>query len=121
MSNLTPDLNQNNIEHIRKQIALKNTPNTYVANGSDVGRIITDFDHFPYTRWFRGVYYYPDPIIAEREAGFRPIQNSCYSVVQPYVQEPQPNTCFESACNTTYPCYGKDNTNMNNNCVIEYR
>jgi len=40
---------------------------------------ITDQDHFPYTRRYRGEVISDDPIIMDRLAGFRPVQDAAYA------------------------------------------
>jgi hypothetical protein len=131
MSDLTAKLNQNSIESVRRQISKKIGPGPYFANADTVDSVITDMDHQPYTRWFRGVYYYPDPIIMEREAGWRPIRNSCYNLEMPPQPSQEPNHCFEVPCTTTFPCYPKYLTKyadkealdvmINNVCIPQYR
>jgi len=128
---LTPQINEHSIETIRREIARKNSPNPYFANNQTILNVVTDMDHHPYDRWFRGVYYYPDPIIFEREAGYRKQNNSCYNVIQPRQKEEQPHNCYEVACTTTLPCYPADNLKyaererlrrmINNNCIVQYR
>jgi hypothetical protein len=130
MSDLTPNINSTSIETIRKEIFRKNT-NPYFANSQTVQSVVTDMDHHPYTRWFRGVYYYPDPIVMEREAGWRPINNNCYDLVMPMSEEEQPHHCFEVPCTTTLPCYPKYLTKyadkdsldimINNACITQHR
>jgi len=131
MNDLTPKLNQQNIEFVRKQIAMKTSTQPYFANGESVDNVVTDMDHHPYTRWFRGVYYYPDPIVIEREAGWRPRQDSCYQVIMPPQPSFEPHHCFETPCTTTFPCYPKYLTKyadkealdvmINNACIPQYR
>lgn len=131
MSDLTAKLNQHSVESVREQIAKKISSRPYFANADTVDNMITDMDHQPYTRWFRGVYYYPDPIIMEREAGWRPIRNSCYGLVMPPQENPEPQHCFEAPCTTTFPCYPKYLTKyadkealdvmINNACIPQYR
>jgi hypothetical protein len=128
---LTPKINQHSIEYIREQIGKKIGDCPYYANGKTATHMITDMDHHPYSRWYRGVYYYPDPIIMEREAGWRPVRNECYSVNAPYNKEKDPNHCFEAPCTTTFPCYPQYLTKyadkdaldvmVNNACIIQYR
>lgn len=123
-------LNQHSIETIKKQIALKQSQ-PYFATQSTISNIITDMDHFPYTRWFRGVSYYPDPIVMEREVGWRPLHNDCYNVIRPVENETEPNTCFEAACSTVFPCkttysgsYSerqKMEQCIDNSCIVKYR
>ena len=103
----------------------------YLANNMSVTNIVTDYDHWPYNRWYRGVYYYPEPIIAEREAGWRPLHNSCYAINIPSEPEQKPHNCFEAPCTTTFPCYPEYltkqadknalDTMINNACIIQYR
>jgi hypothetical protein len=131
MDNLTVDLDQKSINFIRSQIKYKTSDNPYFANIDSVANVVTDMDHQPYTRWFRGVYYYPEPVIMEREAGWRPIHNNCYNLEQPPIQDSLPNHCFEAPCSTTFPCYPKYLTKyadkesldimINKACTLQYR
>ena len=131
-SSLTPDINARNIDNVRRQIVLKNESLPYIPTIEQTGQVLTDYDSFPYNRWFRGVYYSPDPIVAEREAGWRPRHDSCYKLSEPPSKpEPYPNHCFQTSCNTIYPCYPdllkrwSDrqmlDTLVNNACVVQYR
>lgn len=129
MSDLTARINEHSIEFIRSQIA-KKISKPYFATNTAITNVITDMDHHPYSRWFRGVYYFPDPVIMEREAGWRPRRDSCYAVIAPPLPEKDPDHCFESACTTTFPCYPSlshynnkvalDNA-VNNSCIVQYR
>lgn len=131
MSHLTPDMNERSIEHVRAMIKKKNTNNPFYATNNSVSPVVTDYDHHPYTRWFRGVYYYPDPIIAEREAGWREQENSCYDLVTPVQSEPNPDHCWEAPCSTIFPCRPKYlhryadkellDVMINNDCIVQYR
>ena len=124
---LTPELNTSNINFIQQQIKKKNS-SIYFANNKTIQNVVTDYDHDPYTRWFRGVYYYPEPIVAEREAGYRPIENSCYSVIPPPSTNVEYLGCFEHACSTIFPCLASEqkdqeemNRNINARCLVKYR
>ena len=44
-----------------------------------VRKSITDIDHWPYTRRYRGAPTLCDATIMDRAAGFRPVQNACYA------------------------------------------
>jgi hypothetical protein len=115
----TEILNSTNINAVRGLIAKKQSDKPLFVSSTSV---ITDMDHHPYTRWYRGVYYYPNPIVMEREAGWRTINNSCYEPHQPFQPEPEPNSCFQSACTTVYPCFGEENkTNrrINEMCIVK--
>lgn len=128
MSELTAKLNERGIEYIRSQIEKKNSMNPYMATGKAVENVITDMDHQPYTRFFRGVYYYDTPVIMEREAGYRPIRNSCYNVNRVYEPEPLPKIAFESACSTIFPVNPDKYQDKrlhddwySNTCIVQYR
>ena len=77
---------------------------SFYATNRTVGKIITDRDNFPYDRYYRGVYQNPQPVILEREAGYRFVENNCYKTVSDAKGE-YPRHCFQSACSTVYPCY----------------
>jgi hypothetical protein len=129
--NLTVLTNDRTISFIQSEISKKIGSRPYLSNGKNVTNVVTDMDHQPYTRWFRGVYYYPEPIAMEREAGWRVPRNICYSVVAPQVIDEGPSHCYESACGTIYPCVPSLNTRyadrevfkntLNKECVVKYR
>ena len=133
LNSLTPILNQHNIESVKNLIEQKKSHNPYHATHDSATSVITDFDHFPYNRYFRGHYSSPTPIVAEREAGFRPRHDNCYKVkIPPSGQSsPYPNHCFEGPCSLVTPCYpsylrkysDRDamNVQLNKACVVQYR
>ena len=89
---------------IQKAKYLKNNPNVYYATQKDCRQVVTDYDHFPYQRQYRGVYASPDPIIIEREAGYRKINKSCYK--EKIISKSEyPKHCFEGPASVVYPCY----------------
>lgn len=65
-----------NDDIIKRLIASKvSTTPSYVT----VGMIpMTDNDHHPYTRWWRGNYASDKPIVMDRIAGFRRNKQECY-------------------------------------------
>lgn len=101
------DLTTNNVNSVRYQIGLKLNYNVpYYATRDATASALTDMDHFPYKRYFRGVYYENNPIVMEREAGFRPRRDSCYTRLS--IPEPNPpNYCWEYPCSTVKPCKPK--------------
>lgn len=121
---LTPILNENSIESVRAMIQRKNGYLPYYSNNRAVQNVITDQDHFPYTRYFRGVPEQSRPIIAEREAGWRPIQNDCYKLTTQKIKT-EPKYCWQNACSTVLPCkvVPEDNTIalINKECLVKYR
>jgi len=124
-------LNQHSIESVRRKIRQKTSHNPSFSTNKTVLNVVTDYDHHPYGRWFRGVYYFPDPIIAEREAGWRPLRDSCYDLNIPFQPEQEINLCFEPACSTTFPCVPEVaqrytdlqtlNKLVNKDCLVQYR
>lgn len=128
----TPIINDININNIRQQIAIKKGYQPYLATENQASQVITDYDTFPYPRWFRGVPESYRPIVAEREAGWRPRYDNCYKVIEPKDNvNVYPNHCYETACSTVYPCYPEYltkyadrealNVMLNNTCISQYR
>lgn len=125
----TKVINNNNVNNVRKQINLARQGK--FTTGNEVKEIITDYDTFPYPRWYRNEYKSSEPIIVEREAGYRPREDSCYRVKDYIIQHQEPNHCFESACSTVYPCYPEYlaklsdrkamNVLLNQKCIISNR
>lgn len=120
-----------NVQSVRKMIERKNSPHPYLPTRGSVHNVITDMDHFPYTRFFRGVSYFPDPIVFEREAGWRNTHNNCYSPSCPPSNLPYPNHCYEAACSVVYPCHPQFRNRfadidtlavqLNDACLTQYR
>lgn len=130
---LTPQINKENVSNIRQQIERKMCPEPFYATIPETTGAITDFDCFPYKRWFRGDYASDKPIVAEREAGLRQRKDYCYTLnkVKDYDTFVYPNHCFENACSTVHPCYPKYlskfsdrdamNVTTNKGCIVQYR
>jgi len=127
----TPTINKHNVESIRDMINSKTASQPYYASSHTVTNVITDMDHFPYTRYFRGVSYFPNPIVFEREAGWRVREPDCYKSSCKPGLIPYPRHCYESACSTVYPCYPSYfqkfadidalNVQLNKACTVQYR
>jgi hypothetical protein len=103
---LSEKLNMGNVRFVRQQIAEKiNYAIPYYARVNDTTKAVTDLDHHPYGRYFRGVYYDSEPIVFEREAGFRKWEQPCYQPNEcQYIEEYYPNHCWEGACSVVFPC-----------------
>lgn len=87
-------------EHIQKK---QNVTCPFYATRHDAQSVLTDMDHFPYRRFYRGAYNDSHPRILEREAGFRPLNNTCYKVITtPNVVKPE--YCWEFPCSHVKPC-----------------
>ena len=123
---LTARLNERSINSVQAQIARKISDQPYLANNKSILNSVTDMDHHPYTRFFRGVYYHPEPVIFEREAGYRAIHNSCYSTVMPFTPDKDPEHCYQPACSTVFPCYNaepdtENEINTSKFCIVGRR
>ena len=66
MSDITRIINEHNLNNIRKQIELKKSDKPFLATSVDGTGVVTDYDVFPYPRYFRGVATSSVPIVAER-------------------------------------------------------
>ena len=123
-------INNKNVIDIQEQIKKKKHYEPYYATIKETTSVLTDFDTFPYPRWYRGVSTSYKPIVAEREAGWRKRHDSCYKSNNYHCQEPiKPNNCFSSACSVVFPCvpeqinkYGEFyDISLKENCISSYR
>ena len=93
-----------NIDIIRQEIKRKNDyTHPYYGTKSVAEKIITDQDHFPYTRYYRGEYKNPNLVVMEREAGWSPLRNECYRKLYIPVKT-QHRQCWQYPCSTIFPC-----------------
>lgn len=85
------NLNIKNMQNVQFEIQRKKySEKPYYATQKNVIQVITDYDELPYRRWYRGVPESDVPIVAEREAGYRPLIRQIYIEKKP--ETPQ---CFE--------------------------
>lgn len=112
-------ITNNNISKVQSYIAMKKQSTPYYATSEEASNIVTDYDSFPYTRWFRGVYNSERPIIAEREAGWRVRNDSCYDYKPNKDKSQNPDHCFEYPCSTVFPC--KNTKEYVPECINYYR
>ena len=108
-----------NQRFIKQQIQIKNScAYPYQSFANDVKHVLTDMDHFPYTRFYRGQYNDAQPHIYGREAGYHPLQNSEYIHHNTYaVQKHESPT--QVPCTTVLPtklCHRTSLSNTND-CV----
>jgi hypothetical protein len=98
------NVNIQNMKNVQYEIERKKyNERPYYATQKNVVQVVTDYDELPYKRWYRGFPESEVPIIAEREAGYRPLIRQIYLEEK---SEPEKiNHCFESACSVVYPCY----------------
>ena len=126
MNPSTSNINKQNIDFIQNLIQRDHSSQPYFPSTTNV---ITDYDTFPYPRWFRGIATESRPIVAEREAGWRPRRDNCYKTQSNAISTKPRHLCFESACSTVFPCKPKDTTeysnyldlSIENSHVISYR
>ena len=127
---MTEIINRNNREYVDRLTGKKQDTKPIYASRTPV---LTDMDSFPYPRYFRGDYKSGEPIVMEREAGWRKREDNCYKVVlhEPIEHGEYPNHCFQTAPSTVYPCYPDylrkyaDKEEMeiqiNKACISQYR
>uniref|UniRef100_A0A6C0H2I6 Uncharacterized protein n=1 Tax=viral metagenome TaxID=1070528 RepID=A0A6C0H2I6_9ZZZZ len=96
-----------NIANVREQIERKNSDIPYIPTFKHVDQVWTDYDVFPYPRYFRGIHTSSEPIVAEREAGWMFRNDYKPSKISDIWKAPYPNHCFQSACSTIRPCHPK--------------
>ena len=128
---ITQKMDNLNVISIKNQIRLKKGYKPYFSTMNDVKSVITDFDHFPYTRFYRGVYNSSDPTVIERESGWKPTRNLCYKGDTGFYKRLYPNHCFQAPCSTVFPCYPNDlnkdsdrdalNIQLNRDCIVQHR
>lgn len=134
MEDISNTINDRNINNIRYQIHLKKGSSPYYSTISNNTNVITDYDVFPYTRYYRGEPESDKPIISEREAGWRPRNEDCYNTKYKRLEKQtkhhdvqNPRHYFQPPCSTVYPKYVSENEislseiKLNENCVISYR
>ena len=130
-NNFTSVINNANVQNVRDQIAIKKGSLPYLATVNQSSQVVTDYDTFPYPRYFRGVPESTVPIVAEREAGWRPRHDNCYKVLEPQGEIRYPNHCWQGPCSLVLPCYSDTinkyadvealNVILNDACIVQYR
>ena len=92
------ELTSNSILFVRESILKKNDySRPYYCRQGDSMKVVTDMDHFPYTRYYRGIYTNHNPVVIDREAGWRVHDDNCYKPKYEY-EIPYPNHTFQSSC-----------------------
>ena len=95
---------------MRKEICQKNNPNrAYYATNKTVKKFTTDFDNFPYSRWYRGQNQESRPVIIDREAGYNKINLMIAPLDDRNIKFDHnlSDLCWETACSTVMPCTSK--------------
>lgn len=77
----------------------------YYGKLGDVMQTQTDFDNFPYNRFFVSKYDSPYPTVYDRNAGYRVLNTPAYRCPRRACNDKTPDLCFSAASTTVYPCY----------------
>jgi hypothetical protein len=95
---------KSNVNIIRDQIEAKVGKQPFFASQNAASLTVTDMDTFPYPRFYRGIYQLEEPVVMEREAGWRPRHDACYTPVKAKCTEKGPEYCWQVPCSTVFPC-----------------
>ena len=95
---------KSNVNFIRDQIEAKVGRQPFFASQNAASLTVTDMDTFPYPRFYRGIYQLEEPVVMEREAGWRPRHDACYTPVKAKCTEKGPEYCWQVPCSTVFPC-----------------
>lgn len=95
---------KSNVNIIRDQIEAKvNTDTPFFATQNAVPLTVTDMDTFPYPRYYRGIHQIEEPVVFEREAGWRTHNDECYKPID-YTPVTHVEYCWQTPCSTVFPC-----------------
>lgn len=127
---LTQSITDKNIAIVRGLIKRSQQSAPLYVTGDIPSSVITDYDVFPYPRWFRGLYDNSNPIVAEREAGYRILQSESYMDSKKKNEtEAVIEHVFQTACTTIKPSFVLDpdshegtkfNKSINKMCIVQY-
>ena len=122
------------MDHITKLINIKNSDKPLYCVYNDIKKQNTDYDHFPYTRYFRSNVGSDKLTINTRKSGFSNTNFiKCYDITKINTQNKikYPEHCFESSCSLNKPCFkenvdkfaafNKLNNILNDSCIINER
>ena len=119
MISRTPEIYPNLFLSIQEKNNMGNGPPRQ-ATASDARFVQTDIDEIPYRRFFRGNFQSENPIVMDREAGFRQIVPSSFPVqASPYIPSvTQGLYCFQPPCSTIFPCNPSLGPSLPQSCVF---
>jgi hypothetical protein len=104
--------------NLKKNITLKNACTPYFTSADTIMSSITDYDTFPYPRWYKGVYNSQTPIIDKRQAGYHAMdyKKTLFSnTITCCTNQETPTIEFQIPCSTILPSYSK-NKKIVTNC-----
>ena len=88
--------------NLQQQICYKQSSLPLLLKPAAAETVMTDMDHFPYTRFYRGKAFSKVPWIMERRAGWYPRKAI---MVKEHVSPPY-ELCWQNACHNVLPCKG---------------
>lgn len=94
---------KSNVNNIRDQIEAKIGKQPFLASQNSTSLTVTDLDTFPYPRFYRGIYQIEEPVVFEREAGWRQRHDECY-IPKRIINSENPKYCWQVPCSTIFPC-----------------
>ena len=112
-----------NIENVKRQIKLKNdyasgTP--YFATSQNNNNVMTEFDHFPFTRYWKGIPLSEYNFVDGREAGWRTRRDKCYEGCTTARPMLPPDLCYQYVYFQP-PCKPSPNEINGGNCIVNFR
>ena len=113
-----------NIENVQTQIKLKNnyfesgTP--YFATTTNNKNVLTEYDHFPFTRYWKGVPLSDYNFVDGREAGWRNRRDDCYKYCTLARPVEKPDLCYQYIYYQP-PCKPSPNEINGGNCIVNFR
>ena len=87
--------------NVDQLIKMKQQSSPFMSAGPT---IVVDNDTMPYSRFYRGRFDSPIPVIFGREAGWKARCDQNYIPLREPAELFYPNHCFQSAATTVYPC-----------------
>lgn len=101
-------VSKQNIENVRsmiqRKVSLIGKQNFYVQEKEMKG-VVSDVDHLPYTRFYRGNPFTNEAIQWDGDSGHRPRMNSFYTPNIVQSEDLPESLCYQSPCSTVHPCY----------------
>jgi hypothetical protein len=94
-------MSSDNEKFIKQQIEkVKNYNTPYYSSTDNIKGVVTEIEGFPYKQHYRGEYNNTDPVIFEREAGFRERFDEKYSYSPRIIVKSKPNYEWQQACSS---------------------
>ena len=121
MSSSERDLRQiEKLGYLKNQLNNFNVP--YYATGETIKQFPSDFNQFPYPRFFRGIVKSDYPVILDREPGYSKVYSTKSYDYKEGLNDKAANYFFQIPCSTVLPpqnekTWSNREFHMNNNCI----